>query len=459
VPLGSRAREILALLLESPGELVTTEAILARVWPGTFVADVAVRVHVAGLRKILREGAGCQIENVRGRGYRLILPSSPVSTASEASPLYGVCDLIGRSGFIATVQQRMMQERLLTLAGPGGVGKSAVALAAACELRKLGVVDVRVVDVATARGTLDSDATVAAALEDAAGSTELPGARGRSCLLVMDNCDYQGLAATMLIERALTRAPQLRILATSRQILRLGAERVLRLPPLDFPQSKGALSAAEAREFPAIDLFATRAAASGDHFELTEANASTVARICSQLDGLPLAIEFAAMSVHELGLAGLLVDGELLLDLLTRGRRTAIPSHRTLRAMLDFSYRSLSSQAQLALRRLSVFPAQFSRAQAAAVIVDEQLSGAEVDSVLEQLIAASFLEAPADKGSYRLLNIHRAYALQKLQGTREHARVVKKRWGGGPCANADCYDTTHDIAHEPWSRGQPSDTG
>ncbi len=457
VRLGSRGREILALLLEKPGALVTTKTIKTQVWHGTIVEEVALRVHIAGLRRILRDGATCHIKNVHGIGYRFIAPSAEILDSTERVWVGPASELIGRSKLIAMVQQRIMHSPLLTLVGPGGIGKSAAARAVASELRKASMVDVEFVDVGGITSTLESNSLIAGVLGKSVGRNKAPASDSdagaeREYLLVLDNCDQHLEIAARCIGRILSRVPRFHILATSRGALRVKNECVLRLSSLELPMQTQQLSAAEALQFPAIQLFVTRAAACGDGFELTDANATVVARICARLDGVPLALELAAARVHELGLAGLSVSEELLLDLLNRGRRTAAPSHRTLRGMLDCAYRGLPLQLQLALRRLSVFTTEFDRSAAAAVLVDEQLPANRLDHVLVHLAAASAVEARVKTGGlvYRLSNIQRAYALSELRNTPEYAQICRRHafLSTAVPSCARCEDIERDTAHQ-----------
>jgi predicted ATPase len=419
VRLGSRAREILALLLENPGAVVKKETIMTRVWSGRIVEDVAVRVHVTGLRRTLGEGESCHIQNIRGIGYRFVAASAADLDSAGETMAVRTTDLIGREKFIAEVHQRTMQQRLLTLVGPAGAGKSAVARAVADSLRELQSADIRVVDVSTITNSLDFDSTLARNLRRNGE---------RECVLVIDNCDERQGAVARWTEQTLTRDPRARILATSREALGANFENVLHLPPLELPSRIAQLSAAEALESPAVRLFVMRASASDDTFELTNTNAATVARLCTQLDGLPLTLELAAIRVHEVGLAALADSRELLLDLLVRGQRTAAPRQRTLRAMLDTSYDSLSPLQQLALRRLAVFSTGFDKSCATKVLVDRHIQAADMEDILARLTAASVLQAKAKFASvkYRLLNTQRTYALSKLRDTPEYENIRRR---------------------------------
>jgi predicted ATPase/DNA-binding winged helix-turn-helix (wHTH) protein len=423
VPLGSRAREILALLLEDPGALVTNERIIAQVWRGTFVVEVAVRVHIAQLRRVLRDDLACYVQNVRGVGYRFAVPSPQSSAFPDTLGRHRESDVIGRSPIIDTVRDRLAHSRLVTIAGPGGVGKSVVAMAAAGLPGTHGI-DVRVVDMLGMNSAATFNQAVAAALPRTAATGD-----SRECLLVADNCDHGLRAAAPCFEHALQSASRLRILATCRRPLGTRHEHVLRLNPLELPPARARMSAAEAAQFPAILLFVKCARASADNFELTDANASTVAAICARLDGLPLAIELAALRVHELGLAGLAVPADLLLDLLTRGQRTSPPHHRALPALLDSSYESLSPEEQLVWRSLAVFAAEFTLEEAAAVMPADVLDTTRLPEIIASLRESSLVEIRGDGVSmtYRLLNIHRAFALAKLRPRPEYAQICRRK--------------------------------
>jgi predicted ATPase/DNA-binding winged helix-turn-helix (wHTH) protein len=432
VPLSSCAREILALLLEDPGALVTNERIIAQIWRGTFVVDVAVGVHIAQLRRVLRDGLTCYVRNVRGVGYRFVVPSPQSFALPDALRRHRESDVIGRFSIIDTVRDRIPHSRLVTIAGPGGVGKSVVTMAAADLPRSHGM-DVRVVDMLEMNSAARFNQAVASALQMeppiVGSSTGTAGSRGtRECLLVADNCDHGLRAAASCFEHALQRAPGLRILATCRRSLGTQYEHVVRLHPLELPPDGARMSAAEAAQFSSIAFFVKCARASADNFELTDTNAATVAAICARLDGLPLAIELAALRVHELGLPGLAVPAELLLDLLARGQRTSPPHHRTLRALLDSSYESLSPEEQPALRCLAAFAEEFTIEEAAAVIPDGVLDTTRLPKIIASLRESSLVEVHGGGVSmtYRLLNIHRAFALAKLRPTPEYAEIRRR---------------------------------
>jgi predicted ATPase len=192
------------------------------------------------------------------------------------------------------------------------------------------------------------------------------------------------------------------ILATSREALRVEGERVHRLPPLESPPKSARLTAAEALGFPAVQLFVERAVANLDEFALSDQDSPIVADICRQLDGIPLAIEFAAARVEVFGIHGLAAHLGERLRLLTRGRRTALPRHRTLSAMLDRSYQLLTEAEQRVLRHLAIFVSGFTLEAAGAVAVDATRSESEIIDQVSELVSKSLVAADMGDAQPRL---------------------------------------------------------
>ncbi len=447
VRLGSRAREILFLLVERAGEIVTKSELMARVWPDTIVEEGSLRVHVAALRKALGDGqAGVRyVENVSGRGYRFIAPLTrvdeaapgPVAHAHGADHSYDVpiplTRMIGRAPVVATLASRLPYRRFVTIVGPGGVGKTTVAMAAADHLHDSYPHGVCFVDLASIADPLLISGTVASALGLTTVSQDpLPSIieflKPKQMLIVLDNCEHVIDAAALLAEKLLGGAPGVHIIATSRESLRARSEWVLRLAPLELPPPGVVLTAREALGFPAIQLFAERATASLDTFELHDAEVPIVAGVCRTLDGLPLAIELAAARVDLFGIHGLAARLDDRLRFLTRGRRTAVRRHQTLRATLDWSYEILPRAEQIALRRLAVFAGPFDTRSAGAVMADDEVHAADVLDVLTNLAAKSLLVAQVagELIFYRLFNTSRAYALEKLEDSHESAEIKRR---------------------------------
>ena len=393
--LGNRALDILMLLLERPGELVGKDELLARVWPNVLVVEDNLTVHVAALRRALGDGKGAAryIVNAPGRGYRFVAPVErqaeyPAADAAAPGLPPRLTRLIGREAELAKLLQSGRSRRLTTITGPGGVGKSALALEAAERLAPQFEHGARLVDLAAPDDPLS---TLGAALAD------------KRMLLVLDNCDPVIDPLAPLVVALLRAAPGVRLIATSREALRVEGEQLLRLAPLAVPREgvtpEGALS------FGGIELFVDRATAHSSDFALTDATIGPVIRLCRLLDGLPLAIALAAARIDVFGAAGLadrLPDG---LDLLAPGLRTAPDRHQSLRACFDWSRRFLSEAESLALRLLAEFPDDFTLEEAmAALPAPELLAGL----VAKSLVAAD-LGGPAAR--YKLLQTVRSCAL------------------------------------------------
>src|SRR6266446_7976189 len=365
VRLGGRAFDILTSLVERAGEVVGKDELMARAWPQTFVEDANLKIQVSALRRALGDGQGGHryVVTVPGRGYNFVspvsleglspAPSPPPATPTGANNLpFAVTRMIGREEAVAALVSRLSRQRLVTIVGPGGIGKTTVALAVAervtasyehgvwlVDLAPLG--DPRLVPstVATVLGlemrTEDPHAALVAALRD------------RRMLVLLDKCEHVIDAVASLAAALLSGAPSVNILATSREPLGVAGEREYHLGPLGSPRASDGLTAAEAMAFPAVQLFVERVSAIVEDFALTDANAPAVVQICRRLDGLPLAIEFAAPGVSVLGVEGLAARLDDSLPLLGAPRRAAMPRHRTMRAVVDWSYGLLTEDERL----------------------------------------------------------------------------------------------------------------
>jgi predicted ATPase len=244
--------------------------------------------------------------------------------------------------------------------------------------------------------------------------------RNRRLLLVLDNCEHLIDAAAHTADVLLHAAPQLRMLATSQEPLGVEGECTLRLRPLEFPAADSAGPAAAERHA-AVRLFVARARAADTRFTLDERNAAMVAMICRRLDGIPLAIELAAARSAALGIDGLAQRLDLLFQVLSGGRRTALPRHQTLRATLDWSYRLLSEPDRIVLRRLAVFAGGFTLESAGRVVADATLPQSEVVDRIAELVDKSLVVADTAVAGrrYRLLDTTHAYAMEKLADSGE----------------------------------------
>jgi predicted ATPase len=259
--------------------------------------------------------------------------------------------------------------------------------------------------------------------------------RDKSMLVVLDNCEHVIEVAATVVETILQNAPGVHFLATSREPLGAESESVHRLEPLAVPPEPR-VTRADVLAFAAVQLFIERAELSCDSFKLEDAEVPLVATICRRLDGNPLAIKLAAERAELLGVKGLAAGLDQGLHLVIEGRRTAVPRHQTLGAMLDWSYELLAPSEQAILRRLAVFAGSFDQLCATAVVTDEAVTPAEVFKCLASLAAKSLLvvDVTAGKILYRLPNMPRAYALEKLRDSgelektqRRHAEMSERR--------------------------------
>jgi predicted ATPase len=341
--------------------------------------------------------------------------------------------MVGRAEFVNAIADQLPERRFITIVGPGGIGKTTVALAAAERRIAFYQDGARLVDLAPLTDPLLVPSALASVLGAAIRSEKpIPGLvnflKDKQLLLVLDGCEHVIEPAAALAVEVLKGAPGVHILATSREPLRAEGERVQRLAPLGLPPESARLTAAEALTFPAIQLFVERAAASLDGFKLSDADAPIVADICRRLDGIALAIELAASRVDALGLRDLAARLNDRFRLLTRGRRTALPRHQTLSATLDWSYEFLPESERVILRRLGVFAGSFTLGAASAVTATAEIAASEVVDCIANLVAKSLVAA--DVGGaivrYRLLETMRAYALAKLTERGELNEVARR---------------------------------
>jgi len=441
--IGARAFAILEILVEMAGELVAKVDLMERVWPGVFVTENALQVHISAIRKALGSQRA-SLETVSGRGYRLRGdwqshqldaqgPADSLQTLQQSTwpantnlPI-AAAPLVGRSVAAQNIQAQLSAYRLVTLTGVGGIGKTALALDVARLVRAEFTDGAWLVELASLADADLVPSAVARALKLSLGDKVISAeavARSigeQNLLLVLDNCEHLIDAAADLAHKIITLCPRTTILTTSRELLRVEGESVYRVPPLDIPAGEH-MSPSDIRAQSAIELFIAKAKSLDPAFTGTD-NLPLVASVCCQLDGIPLAIEFAAARVAALGVQQV---AEGLCDrfsLLTSGRRTAVPRHRTLRATLDWSYDLLTETEQSLLRHLGVFAASFTLDAAAHVIGNQDGAGAQTAIGIASLVNKSIVvpeRSPAN-GRWRLFDTVRAYALEKLASSGELA--------------------------------------
>ncbi|MDO7926568.1 winged helix-turn-helix domain-containing protein [Pseudomonas sp. KFB-139] len=444
VRLGSRAMDILLILIENAGDMVSKQQLMAHVWPRSVVEDGNLRVHMAALRKALGDGQSGQryIVTVAQRGYSFVAPitlqrvehrpNANMNTSTSHNLPTRQSRILGRDALVNRLASQLQQHRFISLTGPGGIGKTTVALRVAEQLIGHYRDGIRLMDLAPITDPAMITTHLAMLLDIAAHDDEPMnriGAflRDRQMLLVIDNCEHMVDAIALLSEGILRNAPDVHILITSRESLQIDGEFVERLEPLDCPPAAGK-SLAEAMRFAALQLFVERATANQEHFELTEANLQLAIEICQRLDGIPLAIELAAAQVGNLGFSNLLEHLQASFLLHGQNHQGALARHQTLRATLDWSFQMLSTSEQICLQRLSLFKGRFSLESAMAVVTDPEITAPEVFATLPQLVTKSLLnvEFVDEDVLYYLLDTTRSYALEKLRHS-EQLPAIRER--------------------------------
>ncbi|GAA3573617.1 LuxR family transcriptional regulator [Nonomuraea rosea] len=340
---------------------------------------------------------------------------------------------VGRRRELTEVRKRLTEARLITLAGPGGVGKTRLAIRLANTLGRAFTGGAWLVELAEVRDSaLVGDAVMAALdLRDQAAATPssvlLSYLRDKRLLLVVDNCEHLLAATAGLVADVLRAAPGVRVIATSREPLSVPGEHVVPVPSLDLPRA--GLPLAGLRQNEAVMLFAARAAAASGAFELTAANQAAVADLCRRLDGLPLAIELAAVRTRVLSAEQILGRLADRFGLLTGGGRAALPRHQTLRTTIDWSHDLLTAGEQALLRRLCVFAGRFTLEDIEAVCAyGDDVSALDL---LSSLVDKSLVLKEDVRGlaCYRLHETMREYAVLRLREAGEQ-EALGRRYAG-----------------------------
>jgi predicted ATPase len=429
------AFDLLVVLLERAGHLVTKEQLLALVWARVVVEENTLQVHISALRKLLGPDV---IATVPGRGYRFVLDVVRPDAASATGPRHNLpnqlTSFIGREKEITHVTELLGSARLLTLTGAGGCGKTRLALRVAEGLADSYKDGCWVVELASLGDPTLIPKTVASvfAIEEQPGkdTSDRLGdwLESRDLLLVLDNAEHLLGACASLTERLLRRCNGLRVLVSSREPLGVAGERTYRVPSLSVPEPQHGAASEAALGCEAARLFIERARLHRPDLAVTIKDAAPLTSICRRLDGIALAIELAAPRVRVMSIAELSVRLDDRFDVLTSGSRTALPRHRTLRSLIDWSYDLLSEPEKAMLRHASVFAGGWTIEAAERVCTNERIERSDVLDLLTSLTDKNLVVADTHDEATRfgLLETVRQYAQDRLREGSE-ANPVRAR--------------------------------
>src|SRR6478672_4630714 len=432
LPLGGRALDILIYLADRPGEVIAKQELIDRVWSDVTVVEGSLRVHMAAIRKALGDGqfGNRYIANIKARGYSFVGTVVPLAGTESGNDRFRhqgrlpvrPLVMIGRETVVGEVCDKLRDGRFVTLLGPGGIGKTTIALAVGRAAAEEFGGNVHFVDLESLTDPRHVARAVATSLGVALKSKD-PGlelvdlVRSRKLLIILDSCEHVIEAVASLAEQLYQETEQVYLLTTSRESLKVEDEHCCRIHPLDFPPDGSEQTANAMLRYPAVQLFVRRVAARAGSFVLTDEEAPFVAEICRKLDGIPLAIELAAGQVAALGIKNTVARLMSRPELLRLSHRTAVPRHRTLKAALDWSYDLLSDAERIVFRRIAPFAGHFTIEGALYLAGEPGVGTGEICDAISGLVEKSLITTQIDEtqAQYRLLDTTRAYALEKLE--------------------------------------------
>jgi predicted ATPase/DNA-binding winged helix-turn-helix (wHTH) protein/Tfp pilus assembly protein PilF len=445
VAIGPRAFDLLAALVERAGHLVTKDKLLERVWPKVIVEEAALQMQISALRKLLGRDA---IVTVSGSGYRFALvvaadgaePSAPPEVPRHNLP-QPLTSFIGREQQILELKALLVRNRLLTLTGSGGFGKTRLAMQLAAGLKGAYPDGIWLVEFAS----LADPALVPQAVAQVLGLKDQPGQHltqniaehlaSRHVMLVLDNAEHVLEACAQLADALLRASARLSVLVTSRERLGILGELTYRVPSLSAPGAEmeatpEKVTPEQISAFESVQLFIERARLQQPQFAVTAGNAAALASICHRLDGIPLAIELAAARVRSMSVQEVSRRLDQRFDLLTGGSRTALPRHQTLRSLIDWSYDLLSDAEQALLCRVSIFCGGWTLEAAEQVCVSDGVDGKDLLDLLTSLADKSLVLAKEHRHvtRYGLLETVRYYARDRLAERGEEAALARRHF-------------------------------
>lgn len=452
VKIGARALDLLIVLASRAGSVVSKNELFAAVWPDTAIEESNLRVNIAALRKALGESgspAG-RISSVPGRGYlftgavsRIAQNSAPATPDLLTEPGGGAANateivvrlvrIFGRNEDVASLARDVTNKRLVTITGPGGIGKTSAALAVADRLTAAFEDGLLCLDLAAIEAgrliaaLLASHLRLSSAQSDTL-SVVVGHLRSRQMLVLFDNCEHVVGAVATVVSEILREAPGCHILATSREPLRVQGEFARRLAPLAFPAIDANLAFSQMRQYPAVQLLEERVRSCDSSCHLSADDIEAAVAICTKLDGLPLAIELAAARVPALGWSGVVSRLDRPFRILNKGFRTATARHQSLRSLIDWSYETLPEPERNTWMRLAVFRNGFDIEAAYAVANTGQEEDNDIVDVLHSLVEKSLVSVDLSglEPKYHLLESLRLYAWERLSGSGE-VDLVQRR--------------------------------
>jgi predicted ATPase/DNA-binding winged helix-turn-helix (wHTH) protein len=432
LPLGGRALDLLIYLILRPGKVIAKRELIDHVWSNVTVEEGSLRVHVAAIRKTLRDGqfGNRYITNVQGRGYSFVGSVVRLESRTESSGDVHRHRLparpprmIGRDLVLGAIKQKLREDRFVTLHGPAGIGKTTLAVAVGHALAEEFNGDVYFSNLANFTDPNQVASVIGTSLGLALKSKDsrvelVDHIRSRKLLIILDSCEHVIEVVASIAEQFYQETSQVHLLTTSRELLRVEGERCYQVPVLDFPTNGFPQTADTLLRYPATQLFIERMTARG--VILADDEAALVAEMCRELDGLPLAIELVARQVATRGVRSTAACLGSRMELLTFSHRTASPRHRTLKAAWDWSYDLLSDSEKIVFRRIAPFVGHFTLEGAQRVAGEFAAGRGEIFDAIAGLTEKSLIMARLVQGQpqYRLLDTTRAYALEKLE---EHA--------------------------------------
>jgi predicted ATPase/DNA-binding winged helix-turn-helix (wHTH) protein len=470
VEISARAFDLLIALLRRSGQLVSKAELLCDVWPGMTVEPNNLEVCVSALRKIFESGgfASGPIVTVRGRGYCFVEPvralqdaedlhpatavtAQPPAPRKSNQPLYRqLTTFVGRADDQVLIRDRLTGRRFVTLIGPGGVGKTRLAREIGVDMSGDMADGVVFADFAAAT-TLQSVLEILSEqlqigpngqLDASACATSIG---DKNVLLILDTCDRVFEIVGMLVGYLIGHCSRLLILTTSRRRLGVPGEVIVEVKPLATPEPTIAIGASEALKSPAVALFVDRATTTVASFALDESNVADIVALCSMLDGLPLAIELAVPLLKVLTPTALVQCVERRPQVLNDPNRAIPARHRTLRALVDWSFDSLSAEEKILFRRLAIFSGPIPLAMVREILFENEVDRDDVLIMMLALAEKSLLGVELDRSEthFRMLRVVRAHGLAKLAEAGE--QEIYRRF-------ATCVAKRLEEAGQSWQR-------